>query len=210
MKASENLLNKQVSDAKKFLKLVKKEGKLNAKNRAKIDEIIQEILAKNKAREEDSKKIDEMIKKHDKNEAQRSFEEIKKINKIISDNPNMSSEKSEIINKLIKLYSLKETYYLNKVNNNSEKNKETDMTLLNREIAELEKIFRDQRGSSVFISKNEFVKLLSLLTQLLTKTSSKEFKNDTSKLLKNLYNTKQITKIVYNILNEATTYKNDS
>ena len=210
MKASENLLNKQVSDAKKFLKLVKKEGKLNAKNRAKIDEIIQEILAKNKAREEDSKKIDEMIKKHDKNEAQRSFEEIKKFNKIISDNPNMSSEKSEIINKLIKLYSLKETYYLNKVNNNSEKNKETDMTLLNREIAELEKIFRDQRGSSVFISKNEFVKLLSLLTQLLTKTSSKEFKNDTSKLLKNLYNTKQITKIVYNILNEATTYKNDS
>ena len=210
MKASENLLNKQVSDAKKFLKLVKKEGKLNAKNRAKIDEIIEEILAKNKAREEDSKKIDEMIKKHDKNEAQRSFEEIKKFNKIISDNPNMSSEKSEIINKLIKLYSLKETYYLNKVNNNSEKNKETDMTLLNREIAELEKNFRDQRGSSVFISKNEFVKLLSLLTQLLTKTSSKEFKNDTSKLLKNLYNTKQITKRVYNILNEATTYKNDS
>ena len=89
MKASENLLNKQVSDAKKFLKLVKKESKLNAKNRAKTDELIEEILAKNKAREEDSKNIDEMIKKHDKNEAQRSFEKIKKINKIISDNPNM-------------------------------------------------------------------------------------------------------------------------
>ena len=62
-----------------------------------------------------------MIKKHDKNEAQRLFEEIKEFNKIISDNSNMSSEKSEIINKLIKLYSLRETYYLNKVNNNSEK-----------------------------------------------------------------------------------------
>ena len=64
----------------------------------------------------------------------------------------MSSEKSEKINKLIKLYSLKETYYLNKVNNNSEKNKETDITLLNSEITELEKIFRDQRGSGVFKS----------------------------------------------------------
>ena len=123
MKASENLFNKQVSDAKKFLILVKKESKLDAKNRAKTDKLIEEILAKNKAREEDSKSIDEMIKKYDKNEAQRSFEEIKKFNKIISDNPNMSSEKSEIINKLIKLYSLKETYYLNKVNNNSEKKK---------------------------------------------------------------------------------------
>ena len=48
-----------------------------------------------------------MIKKHDKNEAQRSFEEIKQFNEIISDNPNMSSEKSEIMNKLIKLHSFK-------------------------------------------------------------------------------------------------------
>ena len=77
MKASQNLFNKQVSDAKKFLKLVRKENKIDAKNRAKTDKLIEEILAKNKAREEDSKNIDEMIKKHDKNEAQRSFEKIK-------------------------------------------------------------------------------------------------------------------------------------
>ena len=121
MKASENLFNKPVSDAKKFLKLVKKESKLDAKNRAKTDKLIEEILAKNKARKEDSKNIDEMTKKQDKNEAQRSFEKIKQFNKIISDNPNMSSEKSEIINKLIKLYSLKEISYLNKVNNSSVK-----------------------------------------------------------------------------------------
>ena len=107
MKTSENFFNKQVSDAKKSLKLVKKESKLDAKNRAKTDKLIEKILAKNKAREEESKNIDEMIKKHNKNEAQRSFEQIKKFNKIISDNPNMSSEKSEIINKLIKLHSLK-------------------------------------------------------------------------------------------------------
>ena len=210
MKTSENLFNKQVSDPKKFLKLVKKENKLDARNRAKTDTLIEEILAKNKAREEDSKNIDEIIKKHDKNEAQRSFEKIKKFNKIISDNPNMSSEKSEKINKLIKLYSLKETYYLNKVNNNSEKNKETDITLLNSEITELEKIFRDQRGSGVFTSKNKFVKLLNLLAQLLTKNNSKRLKNDIIQVLKELYNSKQITKRVYNILNEATTYKNDS
>ena len=34
-----------------------------------------------------------MIKKHDKNEAQRSFERIKNLNKIISNNPHISSEK---------------------------------------------------------------------------------------------------------------------
>ena len=151
MKASENLLNKQVSDSKKFLKLVKKESKLNAKNMAKTDKLIEEILAKNKAREEDSKNIDEIIKKHDKNEAQRSFEKIEKFNKIISDNPNMSSEKSEIINKLIKLYSLKETYYLNKINNKSKENNETDTILLKSEITELEKIL--QEGSDIFTSQ---------------------------------------------------------
>ena len=70
-------------------------------------------------------------------------------------------EKSEIINKLIKLYSLKETYYLNKVNNNSEKNKETDKTLLDHEIVELEKYFRDQRGSSVFLFKKNFINTIT-------------------------------------------------
>ena len=93
MNASKNLFNKQVSDAKKFLNLVKKESKLDAENRAKTDELIEKILSKNKSKEEDSKNIDEMIKKHNENEAQRSFEEMKKFNKIISDNTNMSSEK---------------------------------------------------------------------------------------------------------------------
>ena len=40
MRAFENLLNKKVSNGKKFLKLVKKESKLNAKNRAKADELV--------------------------------------------------------------------------------------------------------------------------------------------------------------------------
>ena len=76
------MFNKQVSNAKKFFKLVKKESKLNTKNRAKTDELIEKILAKNKAKEEESKNIDEMIKKHDKNEAQRSFEKIKNLIKL--------------------------------------------------------------------------------------------------------------------------------
>ena len=104
------------------------------------------------------------------------------------------------------MHSLKETYYLNKANNNSEKNKETDITLLDREITKLEKLIRDQGGSGVFTYQNEFVKLLNLLT----KNNSEKLKDDINQLLKKLYNSKQITKRVYNILNETITYKNDS
>ena len=37
---------------------------------------------------------------------------------MINDNPDMSSEKKEIINELIELYNLKRLYYLNKIDNN--------------------------------------------------------------------------------------------
>ena len=40
--------------------------------------------------------------------------------------------------------------------------------------------------------------------------NSKELKNDIEQLINDLYNNKQITKQVYNILNKAITYKNDS
>ena len=80
------------------------------------------------------------------------------------------------------------------------------MILLDCEIIKLEKILMDQEGSSVFISKNEFVKLLILLTQLLTKTSSKKLISDIEQLVKNLYDNKQITKQIYNILIKAITY----
>ena len=36
-------------------------------------------------------------------------------------------------------------------------------------------MFRNQRGSGACTYQNDFVKLLNLLAQLLTKTSSKEF-----------------------------------
>ena len=127
------MFNKQIRDAKEFLKLVEKKSKLNAESIAKTDIAIAktdiaktEIKAKNKAKKEDSKRINKVLKEYYKNEAQKASEEIKKFNKMINDNLDMSSEKSEIINKLIELYSLIQIYYLNKVDNNLEANENID------------------------------------------------------------------------------------
>ena len=67
----------------------------------------------------------------------------------------------------------------------------------------MEDKFRKQQGSSVFIYQNKFVKLLTLLTQLLSKNNSKKLKNDINQILKELYNSKQITRKVYNTLNKG-------
>ena len=134
MKASKNVSNKQVSDAKRFLKLVKKESKLNAKSIAKTDKLIEEIINKNKAREEESKNIDEILKKYNTKEAQRASEKVEKFNKMINDDLDMSSEKSEIINKLIDLYSLIQIYYLNKIDNNLKANENIDNISIESEI----------------------------------------------------------------------------
>ena len=125
-KALQNLFNKQIRDAKEFLKLFEKKRKLNAESIAKTDKEIEEIKAKNKAREEDSKRINKVLKEYYTNEAQKASEEIEKFNKMINDNLDMSSEKSEIINKLIELYSLIQIYYLNKIDNNLETNENID------------------------------------------------------------------------------------
>ena len=63
--------------------------------------------------------------------------------------------------------------------------------------------FGNQKGSGMFTYQNKFVKLLTLLTQLLTKDNSKKLKDDINQILKELYNSKQITKQVYNILNKS-------
>ena len=125
MKASKNLSNKQVSDAKKTLELSKKYSELNAKSITKTDEQIEEIIDKNKAKEEASKDIDKVLKEYYKNEAQRMSKEIEKFDNMINDNLDMSSEKSDIINKLIELYSLIQIYYLNKTDNNLKAYKKT-------------------------------------------------------------------------------------
>ena len=58
--------------------------------------------------------------------------------------------------------------------------------------------FKNQKGSGTFTYQNKIVKLLTLLTQLLTKNNSKKLKDDINQILKELYNSKQITKQVYN------------
>ena len=77
--------------------------------------------------------------------------------------------------------------------------------MIDTEINQLQDELRYQEGSGVFTTQNEFVKLLIILTQLCTKTNSKMLKNDIHRLLKELYNSKQITKQVYNDLIKAIT-----
>ena len=122
----------------------------------------------------------------------------------------MSNKEINIITQLKEFYKLRETYFVNKFNNDPEKIKYINLTLVDSNIYQLEDEFRKQEGSGVFTYQNQFVKLLNLLAQLLTKNNSKMLKNDINQMLRELYNSKQITKEVYNILNKAITYKNDS
>ena len=67
---------------------------------------------------DDNKKLLKLSKEYNAKEAQRASEKVEKFNKMINDNLDMSREKSEIINKLLELYSLRQIYYLNKIDNN--------------------------------------------------------------------------------------------
>ena len=68
-------------------------------SKAKTDKSIKELMAELKDREEISKRADEVLKKYHEDEAKSASEKIEKYNKMINDNLDMSSEKSEIINK---------------------------------------------------------------------------------------------------------------
>ena len=133
---------------------------------------------------------------------------IKYLDKIIKVNPKMSAKKIDIINQLKSLYTTRKDYF--KIKIYDPKSKTPNLKSLDDEIRKLEDEFRDQKGSGTFTSQNKFVKLLTLLTQLLTKNNSKKIKDDINQILKELYDSKQITKQVYNILNKSILYKNDS
>ena len=128
---------------------------------------------------------------------------------MINDNLDMSSEKSEIINKLIELYSLMQIYYLNKIDNNLKAIENINNTSIERDIMKLEKRLRElsKKGRGVFTLQKEFAKLLTFLAQLLTNNSSKKLISDIEQLTNNLYDNNQITKQVYNMLNKSITYK---
>ena len=183
--------------------------------RAKTDKTIKELSAELKDREEVSKNTDKKLKGYYTKEAQRASEEIEKYNKIINDNLDMSSEKSEIINKLIELYSLKRIHNLNKIENNLKANENINSVLIESDIMKSEKRLRlPKKDRGVFTSQKEFAKLLTFLAQLLTNNtaeptarSSKKLISDIEQLINNLYENKQITKQVYNMLNKSITYK---
>ena len=114
--------------------------------------MIKELRAKIKDREEVSKNTDKVLKENYTKEAQKASEEIEKHNNMINDNLDMSSEKSEIINKLIELYSLIQIYYLNKIDNNLKANENIDNISIESDIWKLEKrlIALPKKGRDVF------------------------------------------------------------
>ena len=120
----------------------------------------------------------------------------------------MSAKKIDIKNQLKSLYTMRKIFF--KIKINDPKSKIPNLRSLDDNIRKLEDEFREQKGSGTFTYQNKFVKLLKLLTQLLTKNNSKNLKDDISQILKELYNSKQITNQVYNILNKLILYKNDS
>ena len=151
------MFNKQFKDVKEILESNKK----YKESRAKTDKTIKKLSAYIKDREEVSKNTDKKLKEYYTKEAKKASEEIKKYNKMINDNLDMSSEKSEIINKLIELKSLIQIYYLNKIDNNLKANENINNNSIERDIMKLEKRLRElsKKGRGVFTSQKEFAKL---------------------------------------------------
>ena len=89
------------------------------------------------------------------------------------------------------VYTFKKIILEDKIND--PRNKKDDLSAIDDDIHKLEDEFRNQKGSGMFTYQNKFVKLLTLLTQLLTKNNSKKLKDGINRILKELYNSKQIT-----------------
>ena len=156
------------------------------------------------------KDLEKTIKKNDFHEYELNISDsrIKYFDKIIKGNPKMSDKKIDILNQLKSLYEFRKNYFEVKINN--PKTKTPNLRKLDDEIRKLEDEFREQKGSGTFTYQNKFVKLLTLLTQLLAKNTARncrKLKDDINQMLKELYNSKQITKQVYNMLNKSITSK---
>ena len=133
---------------------------------------------------------------------------IKYFDKTVKENPKMSAKKIDIINQLKSLYITRKDFFKIKIYN--PESKPPDSRSLDDQIRKLEDEFREQKGNGKFTYQNKFVKLLTLLTQLFAKNTahnSKKLKNDINQMLKELYNSKQITKQVYSMLNKSITHK---
>ena len=96
------------------------------------------------------------------------------LDKIIKENPKMSAKKTDIINQLKTLYTFRKGYF--KIKINDVESKTPNLRSLDDQIRKLEDEFRNRKGSGTFTYQNKFVKLLTLLTQLLTKITLKNLK----------------------------------
>ena len=98
---------------------------------------------------------------------------------------------------------------MNKIDNNLKANENINNISIERDIMKLEKRLRElpKKGRGVFTLQKEFAKLLTFLAQLLTNNSSKKLISDIEQLINNLYDNKQITKQVCNMLHKSITYK---
>ena len=156
----------------------------------------------------DTKQLERNLKdgKFYEHELNISDSRIKYLDKIIQENPKMSAKKIDIINQLRSLYTMRKDYFKIKIYN--PESKTPNLRSLDDQIRKLEDEFSNQKGSGTFTSKNKFVKLLTLLTQLLTKNTAvpKKLKDDINQILGELYDSKQITKQVYNTLNKSILY----
>ena len=130
IKSSNKSLEKVVKESKNLLKAIEKHDENIKRNGDKLNNLIKDLNDKEKY----NKKADEILKKYYEKEAQKASKEMEKYNKIINDDLDMPSEKSEIINKLIELYHLKHLYYLNKIDNNLEINEKIDNISITDEI----------------------------------------------------------------------------
>ena len=112
-----------------------------------------------------------------KNELKISNARIKYLDKMIKKIQKCQLKKINMINELKKLYTTREKYFEGRSNDPGSK-EAINLMLLDNEIRKLEDEFRNQKGSGTFIYQNKFLKLLTLLTQLLTKNNSKKLKDD--------------------------------
>ena len=133
---------------------------------------------------------DGTFKKYYKDEIERASSTTNFLNKKIKEDPTMPSRKINIINQLKELYRSRENYFTNTFNDEPEKNKDINIKLIDDNINILLNKLRNQEGSGVFTYQNDFVKLLTLLTQLLTENNSKRIKDEINQILNKLYNLK--------------------
>ena len=188
-----------IKKSKDLIKAIKKhdEKKSDGDSIAELKKLLDDRKKARKEYDEILKNVHESIMKENKENAERRIKEIEKLNKMINDNPDMSSKKKEIINELIELYNIMHLYYLNIIDNNLEKNKEIDYKAINSKIRDL--------SLKLIIHKGKGYVNLPILLSKLNVTNSKELISDMKNLLNNLQDTKQITKQVNNNLIKAIT-----